>query len=324
MHDTSRAATLSQLLTATILLLPASGLSAAEPLELPIWPGVAPGSEGIAEQEIVVDRGQGKGYVDRSVSSVHRPTISIHLPADRATRNRMALVICPGGGFTRVVIDKEGHDLAKFLATQGVVGVVLKYRTVRSPQHNYGVAALEADVKRAIRLTRHQAPKWNIDPAQVGVFGFSAGGHVASTAATHFDAGNPKAKDPVERLSCRPDFLGLGYPLLSMQAEVVGTRYPELLLGTNPSQARVRAYSNELQVTADTPPSFICHAKNDTGVKVENTHRFAAACRKAGVSCTTYIRPDGGHGFGIRKQGRSTDGWHHAFAAWLKNWRDAR
>ncbi len=185
-------------------------------------------------------------------------------------------------------------------------------------------AALEADVKRAIRLTRHQARKWNIDPAQVGVFGFSAGGHVASTAATHFDAGNPKAKDPVERLSCRPDFLGLGYPLLSMQAEVVGTRYPQLLLGPKPSQTRVRAYSNELQVTPDTPQSFICHAENDTGVKVENTRRFAAACRKAGVACTTYIRPDGGHGFGIRDQGHSINGWHHAFAAWLKNWRDAR
>ncbi|MEO1999631.1 MAG: alpha/beta hydrolase [Planctomycetaceae bacterium] len=324
MHDTPRFATLLRLFTPIMILAASGGLSAAEPIEVPVWNGIAPGSEGIEEREIVVDRGQGKGYVDRSISSVHRPTITVHRPTSESAKLRAALVICPGGGFTRVVVDKEGHDFAKFLATHGIVGVVLKYRTVRSPKHNYGVSALEADVQRAIRLTRHHAAKWRVDPTQVGVFGFSAGGHVASTAATHFDAGNPTAKDPVERLSCRPDFLGMGYPLLSMQAEIVGTRYPQLLLGPKPSQARVRAYSNELQVTPDTPPSFICHAENDTGVKVENTRRFAAACRKAGVSCTTYIRPDGGHGFGIRDQGHSINGWHHAFAVWLKTWRDAR
>jgi acetyl esterase/lipase len=305
-------------LTAAVLLFGPATLSAREPNELPIWTGVAPGSEGIDERELVVDRGKGRGYVDRSISNVHRPTITVHLPQNSARKLSAAIVICPGGGLTRVVVDKEGNDFAKFLSSRGVAGIVLKFRTVKSEKHFYGVSALTADVKRAIRLTRFHADKWKIDRSRIGVFGFSAGGHVASTAATHFDAGNLSSDGPVQRQSCRPDFAGFAYPLISLQTEVSGKKYQELLLGQAPSAARIREYSNELHVSSKTPPAFLCHAENDSAVKVENTRRFAAACKKAGVICTTFIRPRGGHGYGIRDQGDPINKWPYEFVAWLK------
>ena len=305
-------------LAAAVVLFGSATLSAGEPIEIPIWTGVAPGSEGIDERELVVDRGQGKGYVDRSISNVHRPTITVHLPENPARKPSAAVVICPGGGLTRVVIDKEGNDFAKFLSSRGIVGIVLKFRTVKSEKHYYGVSALTADVKRAIRLSRFHADKWKIDPSRIGVFGFSAGGHPASTAATHFDAGNLSSDDPVERQSCRPDFAGFAYPLISLQTEVSGKIYQELLLGPAPSAERIREHSNELHVSSKTPPTFLCHAENDSAVNVENTRRFAAACKKAGVICTTFIRPRGGHGYGIRDQGNPINKWPYEFMTWLE------
>jgi acetyl esterase/lipase len=305
-------------LTTVILLLGSKNSFAAEPIELPIWKGVAPGSELVDERELVVDRGKGKGYVDRSISHVHRPTITVHLPQNSGCKPSPAIIICPGGGLTRVVIDKEGNDFAKWLSKRGVVGIVLKFRTVKSEKHYYGVSAPTADLKRAIRFTRSNASKWKIDPTRVGVFGFSAGGHIAATVLTHFDAGRSSSKDPIERQSSRPDFAGFAYPLISLQTEVAGKKYQELLLGPSPSAARINEYSNELHVNANTPPSFLCHAENDTSVKVENTHRFAAACKKAGVVCTTFIRPKGGHGYGIRDQGDPINKWPLEFMGWLE------
>lgn len=284
-------------------------------VEVPLWPGVAPGSEGIGEKEIVVDRAKKHATADRSISCVHRPTMTVHLPHRKGLSP--AIVICPGGGLTRIVIDKEGNDFAKMLAARGVMGIVVKFRTAKSPAHHYGHAAPVADVKRAIRLARANARKWNIDPQRVGVFGFSAGGYLATSVATRFDSGDPKSKDPVARQSCRPDFLGLAYPLVSLQQEVSGTKYAELLLKGNLTAKRLRKYSNEFHVTADTPPVFVCHAKDDKGVSVENSLRFAAACRKADVACETFMRDRGGHGYGIRKLGTPINKWPEAFFRWL-------
>lgn len=290
--------------------------NAAGPQELPLWPGAAPGSENIDEAEAVVDRGAGKGYVDRSISQVHRPTVTVHLPA--AAKPTAAIVICPGGGLSRVVIDKEGNDVAKLLNEHGVAGIVLKYRTAESKARFYGVEAATADVQRAIRLTRAQAAEWNIDPQRVGVLGFSAGGLVASYAATHFDSGQRRALDPVERESCRPDFAGLVYPLISLRSEVSGDRYQKTALGKEPTPRQIRQYSSELHVTKETPPVFLAHAEDDKAVSVSNTRQFAAACQDAGVSCTTFIRAQGGHGYGIRDQGDPINAWPTAFVAWLQ------
>ncbi len=284
--------------------------------EVPLWPGPAPGSENIAEEEIVVDRGAGKGTVDRSISQVHRPTVTVHLPeCDKPTP---AIVICPGGGLSRVVVDKEGHDFAKLLNEHGVAGIVLKYRTAESKAHFYGIGAATADVQRAIRLTRARAKEWNIDPGKVGVLGFSAGGSIASFAATHFDAGRPDAADPVERQSSRPDFAGMAYPLVSLRTEVSGDRYQKTAFGENPTVEQIREYSNELHVTKQTPPTFLAHAEDDTAVPAESTRQFAAACETAGVSCTTFIRDKGGHGYGIRDRGDPINGWPAAFLGWLR------
>ncbi len=288
-----------------------------EPFELPIWQGLAPGSEGITESEITVERGKEKGRVDRSISNVHQPTITVHLPKNPSRELRAAMVICPGGGFTRIVIDKEGNDFARFLNTHGIVGIVLKFRTAKSEKNFYGISAMAADARRALRLVRARAKKWEIDPTRIGVFGFSAGGHVASTLATHYDAGVPSSKDPVERFGCRPDFLGLAYPLVSLQAEVSGTGYQRLLLGGDPTSEQIKLYSNELHVNARTPPAFICHAEDDTGVLVENTRRLAAAYKAAGAACTSFVYTEGGHGYGIRDQGKPIDAWRHRFVDWL-------
>ncbi len=305
------------LLLAASFCLKGAALWGGEPLELPIWPGPAPGSEGITESEITVDRGKGKGHVDRSISNVHQPTITVHLPSHSTGELRAAVVICPGGGFTRVVIDKEGNDFARFLNDHDVVGIVLKFRTAKSEKHFYGISAMTADAQRALRVTRANAEAWKIDPARVGVFGFSAGGHVASTLATHYDAGDPSSEDLVERFDGRPDFLGLAYPLVSLQTEVAGTKYQHLLLGDDPTGEPIDQYSNELHVNAKTPPAFICHAEDDSAVLVENTHRLAAAYKTAGVACTSLVYAEGGHGYGIRDQGKPIDAWRHRFVDWL-------
>jgi len=289
----------------------------AEVQTIPLWPGVPPGSAGITEQEKVVERGDGKRVIDRSIHDVHRPTLTVHLPGQRTPRPLAAIVICPGGGLTRVVIDKEGNDLARFLAPHGVVGVVLKFRTARTTGHFYGIGPMEADVRRAIRTVRARAGEWNIDPKRVGVFGFSAGGILAGTAATRYELADPKQPDLLMRHSSRPDFLAAAYPLLTMRTEVAGLRYQQLLFGSKPRADQLKDYSCDLRVTRNTPPSFLAHARDDRGVLVDNTLLFAAACRKAGVSCTTFIRDKGGHGYGVRDLGTPINKWRFAFADWL-------
>ena len=309
--------TATQLGLLCCLVLSASSPVAGETIEVPVWPGIAPGSEGITEQEKVVERGDGKRVIDRSYSDVHRPTLTVHLPDKNTSRPLSAVVICPGGGLTRVVIDKEGHDLARFLRRHEVVGVVLKFRTAKTTGHFYGMPAMEADVRRAIRLVRHNAKRWNIDPRRVGVFGFSAGGMLAATAATKFDRGILDSKDPLERKSSRPDFFGGAYPLMTMKTSVIGKHYQRLLFGPAPTASQLRQYSSEHNVTRHTPPTFLCHARDDRAVRVANTELFAAACRQAGVSCTTFIRDKGGHGYGIRDLGTPINKWRFAFVDWL-------
>ena len=299
------------------LIFPFTSLIAAETLEVTVWPGVPPGSEGITEREKVVERGDGKRIIDRSYSDVHRPTLTVHLPDQKPDRPLAAMIICPGGGLTRVVIDKEGHDLARFLRQHKVIGIVLKFRTAKTTAHFYGMPAMEADIRRAIRLVRHNAKRWNIDPRRVGVFGFSAGGMLAATAATKFDSGTSDSKDPVQRHSSRPDFFGGAYPLTTMKTSVVGKHYQRLLFGPAPTDEQLERYSSEKHITADTPPTFLCHARDDRAVRVANTELFAAACRQVGVSCTTFIRDKGGHGYGIRDLGTPINKWRFAFVDWL-------
>jgi acetyl esterase/lipase len=200
-----------------ILTLLAATAALAQPVILNLYPGAAPGSEGIHEEEVWQERG--KGIVDRSVANVHEPTLTAYLPlAEKNTG--VALVIAPGGAYTHLAIDKEGHDVAKWLTTLGVAGFVLKYRLPRTEGHKYTVETALADAQRAVRLVRSRAAEWNIDPQRIGMMGFSAGGNLAARAGMSFDKGQPGATDPIERQSSRPDFLVLGYPAIPEELTV--------------------------------------------------------------------------------------------------------
>jgi endo-1,4-beta-xylanase len=275
---------------AALTLLAAATFAAtaalADPVVVDLYPGAAPGSEGIHDEEVWVERG--KGIVDRSVASVHQPTLTAYLPV--AEKNTgVAIIVAPGGGYTHLAIDKEGHDIAKWLNTLGVAAFVLKYRLPRTEGHQYTIETAVADAKRAVRLVRGRAGEWRVDPGRIGMMGFSAGGDLAARAAMGFDKGQSGAADAVERQSSRPDFLVLGYPLIP----------------------------NELAVTADTPPAFLVHADDDR-LTAEHSVRFYLALKKAGVSAELHIYSKGGHGFGILNRDVPLSAWPVRLEQWLR------
>ena len=236
-------------------------------------------------------------------------SITVHRPAP-AKANGAAIVICPGGGYGGLVTGAEGHGIAKWLNQHGIAGIVLEYRL---PRGRAFVPLLDA--QRAIRTVRYRAKEWNIDPGRIGIIGFSAGGHLASTAGTHFDAGDPRATDPVNRVSCRPDFAILIYPVVTMGAKTHGGSKANLL-GRNPKADMVELFSNEKQVTGQTPPMFLAHAQNDTLVVPDNSRMLHEAL-KAHKVATEYLElPTGGHGLNGYK-GPMWDAWQTRSLEWL-------
>jgi acetyl esterase/lipase len=248
-------------------------ISAQTTNSFPLWPEGAPGALGKEDKDI--------------------PTLTPYLPdPGRATGG--AIVICPGGGYGGLA-PHEGVDYARFLNEQGIAGFVLKYRLGSGGYHH---PAMMQDAARAVRTVRARAAEWRVDPKQIGIMGSSAGGHLASTLLTHFDAGQPNAADPIERESSRPDLGILCYAVISMgQFTHQGSK--NNLLGPNPPEALVRELSNELQVTKDTPPCFIWHTWEDNGVAVENSLQFAEALRKSGVPFDLHVYQKGAHGLGL-------------------------
>lgn len=228
-------------------------------------------------------------------------------PADKA--NGAAIVLCPGGGYIRHVTDREGYPIAQWLNEHGIACVILEYRL---PKLRHAVPLLDA--QRAIRLTRANAAKWKLDPQRIGILGFSAGGHVASTATTHFDAGNSNATDPIEKQSSRPDFAWFVYPVVTM-GEFTHTGSKKELLGETPSADLVRLYSNELQVNDNTPPVFIAHAIDDKPVPIENSRQFVAAMEKYQRPFELLELTTGGHGLNGCK-GPLWEQWKAAALEW--------
>lgn len=261
----------------------------AEPPRIPLWEGDAP---------------QGDG----TVAAAPKAAITVHLP-ERPTG--AAAVICPGGGYGGLATGAEGHGIAAWLNRHGIAGIVLEYRL---PAGRPFVPLLDA--QRALRLVRLHAAEWKIDPHRLGIIGFSAGGHLASTAATHFDAGRPDATEPVERESSRPDFVILVYPVITMKEQGhAGSR--RNLLGPEPAADMVELFSNELQVTKDCPPAFLAHAVDDKPVPIENSILFYDAQRAQGLPAKLLRLPDGGHGLNGYK-GPSWDAWQTAAIDWLR------
>lgn len=232
--------------------------------------------------------------------------------------NGAAVVICPGGGYGNLAMDHEGKQVAEFFNKLGVHAFVLEYRLAKKERPGPLHPAPLEDAQRAIRTVRSLEKAHGIDPKRVGIIGFSAGGHLASTAGTHFDAGKAEG-DAIDKLSCRPDFLVLGYPVISMEDGVTHAGSRRNLIGDKPDAKLIELYSNDKRVTAETPPTFIFHTSEDTGVVPENAIRFYATLKAAKVPVELHLYEKGKHGVGMYpKTGTPTDQWGERLAEWLK------
>ena len=281
-----------------LLLFPLSlGLLCAQrpipdpPAQL-LWPQGAPGALGDTEKD--------------------QPSLTPWLAKNP---NGQSVVVCPGGGYGALAMDHEGKQIAQWLNSQGISAFVLKYRL--GPKYRHPV--MLQDVQRAIRTVRAKATEWKVDGQRIGVWGFSAGGHLAATAATHFDAGKPTDADPIERMGSRPDFAILAYPVMTFtQEEFVHKGSRRNLLGDTPDPQLVELLSNEKQVTKETPPTFLFHTNEDTGVPPENSVLFYLALRRAGVPAELHIYEKGPHGVGLAWSDLALSSWPARLADWLK------
>jgi acetyl esterase/lipase len=278
----------------------ASGRPAARPLvaraqpAIPLWANGAPGALGAAPAD--------------------RPQMTPYLPPE-GTANGTAVVIFPGGGYQHLSMEKEGSDVANWLAGSGVTTFVVRYRLGPSYHHPTELG----DAQRAIRTVRARAAEWGIDPRRLGVIGFSAGGHLASTTGTHFDAGNATSTDPIERASSRPDFMLLLYPVITMRADSVTHAGSRLnLLGPSPTPELERLLSNETQVTPQTPPTFIVHTEDDRTVPVQNALVFYDALKRNGVQAEMHVFEHGPHGFGLAPANPVLAVWSTLCETWMR------
>jgi acetyl esterase/lipase len=245
-----------------------------------------------------------------------KPTLTIYLPAkEKATG--AAVVICPGGGYGHLAMDHEGHQIAKWLNSFGVAGFILQYRHSKSGA-GYGHPAPLQDAQRAVRMVRSRAKEWNVDPGRIGILGFSAGGHLASSAGTHFQNRYSDIKDSIDQVSCRPDFMILIYPVISFTEWCTHKGSMRNLLGNNPEKELVENLSNEKQVTPDTPPTFLVHGNDDKGVPPENSILFYLALRKAKVPAEMHIYENGKHGFGLGKEYGAVSSWPVRCEDWMR------
>jgi len=271
----------------------------------------------------VVPLWEGKAPHAVGDSAADKPSITVY----RAEKpNGAAVVVCPGGGYGGLAADHEGKQVAEFLNGLGVTAFVLKYRVATGDRPGPLLSAPLEDAQRAIRTVRFKAKGYDIDPARIGIWGFSAGGHLASTAGTHFDAGSTeKDASEIDKTSCRPDFLILAYPVISMEDGTTHGGSKTNLLGAKPDAKLVDLYSNEKQVTKDTPPTFLFHTSADKAVLPENAVRFYLACKKAGVPIEMHIYEKGQHGVGLGRDPRWTGGeksvatWPDRLSDWMKN-----
>ncbi len=247
-----------------------------------------------------------------------KPSLFVYLaPAGQATG--AAVMICPGGGYGHLAMDHEGKQVAQWFNSLGIHAFVLKYRLGNTEGTAYQHPTMLNDAKRGFRIIRSGAEKWGINPDKIGVMGFSAGGHLASTLGTHFDSGDPQAADLIERASSLPNFMILGYPVISLNSRYAHAGSRRNLLGATPRQENVDSLSNDTQVSALTPPTFLFHTDEDTAVPPENSIRFYLALREAGVPAELHIYEKGRHGVGFAPDDPVLSTWAARLRDWLGN-----
>lgn len=261
----------------------------------PLWPEGAPGSQGTADHDV--------------------PAL-LPFPAAPDNNTGCAVVVCPGGGYGGLAMDHEGHQIVRWLNHRGISAWILRYRLGSKGYHH---PIQQGDVLRAVRTVRSQAVAHGVDTDRIGVWGFSAGGHLASTAATHFDRGNPDAQDPIDRISSRPDFAVLCYPVITMDLEFTHRGSRKNLLGPqHDNAALVELMSNERQVTKDTPPTFLFHTTEDQAVPVRNAIEFYTALQENGVPCELHVYQKGRHGVGLGGDDPVLTTWPARLEDWLR------
>ena len=260
---------------------------------IPLWSGKPPGALGTDTTDI--------------------PAVMVFLPRNVGP-NTPAIIVCPGGSYQRLASNHEGRQVANYLNSMGLAAFVLRYRL--GPRYHHPIEL--GDAQRAIRLLRSHAAEWNLDPARIGIMGFSAGGHLAMSASTHFDNGNRDAADPVDRVGSRPDLAILGYPVISMTEPWTHAGSRTALLGANPDPQLAASLSGEKSVTRETPPTFIFQTNEDTTVPAENAVHYFLALRKAGVPAEMHVFERGPHGVGLANGDPALSEWSKLLANWLR------
>lgn len=283
----------------TLLLLIISSLAIGQDHILPLWAGDIPNSKPSDLRE------QSEKSDALRISNVQHPSIEVYLPSKSHSTGK-AVLICPGGGYGILAYDKEGTDVARWLNGHGIAGIVLKYRLPEDMSNITPHQSPLMDAKQGIALIRQNADKWNLNPDQVGVMGFSAGGHLASTLGTQYDSAS------------RPDFMVLIYPVVTMKSDYTHMGSRNNLLGEKPDSQLVNDYSAELNVTASTPPTFIIHSEDDRAVPIENSMQLYLALKDKQVPAEMHTYANGGHGYGLAVgKGRLSD-WPQLLASWIR------
>jgi acetyl esterase/lipase len=277
-----------------MLFLAGTCAVAAEPEVELLWPKGAPLAKGDAEND--------------------KPSVTVYRPQSEKS-NGAGIIICPGGGYGHLAMAHEGRDIAEWMNGLGITPFVLKYRHRNT---GYGHPAPMLDAQRAVRLARAGAEKYRLDRNKIGIIGFSAGGHLASTVGTHFDDGQANAADPIDRASCRPDYMVLVYPVIALATEYAHGGSRKNLLGEKPEAELLASLSNETQVTEKTPPTFLMHTGGDSAVPPENSVLFYMALRKARVPAELHIYEKGGHGYGLAPKDAVLATWRGRCEDWLR------
>ncbi len=286
-------------------------ISAAQSFTLNLWPDGIPGSLISAEYKevsVVED-----GIITRW-NKVTDPSVTVCLPPeDKATGT--AVLICPGGGYGTLAFNHEGNDIAKWLNDNGIAGIILKYRLPSDQIMKDKSNGPLQDAQEALRIIRRNARAWNINPSRIGVIGFSAGGHLASTLSTHFDE---KVYEPKDNTSARPDFSILIYPVISMDESFTHMGSRRNLLGENPAAETLRHFSNELQIRENTPPAFLVHSADDAAVPVRNSMAYYEGLVKFNIPSELHVFQKGGHGYGLAVNRETQSAWPRLCLEWLK------